>query len=74
MLTAAVSEWVRKRQWSFPRDSIRARASTARYLNNLNGCTVFHAWNIGQIPADDLEDIDLMIRWEKTIREDMEDK
>ena len=73
LLIPAVSEMVRKGQAKFPRNSVAARADWAKHLNRLNGCTTFHAWNVGQIPADDVEDLLFIRKWSRTISRDLED-
>jgi len=43
------------------------RAAMARQLNALNGTHVFTAWNVEQIPLEDLEDVLEWLHWRAVI-------
>lgn len=51
-----------------PTDTVLYRAELAQYLNVINGCTVFHAWNVLSIPEMDLYELHKCITWENKLR------
>jgi hypothetical protein len=44
-----------------------ARAEKARFLNRVNGCTVFHAWNVDALPGVDISEMILTENWRKDL-------
>lgn len=46
-----------------PVDSMLLRCSIARQLNDVMGTTQFTAWNINQVPTEDLTEIRMSLQW-----------
>ena len=50
-----------------PEGSILYRVNLAQYLNRLNGCTVFHAWNVDSLPDVDIHDLNMRVKWKEQL-------
>lgn len=51
-----------------PTDSVIYRAKLARTINAMCGSSVFHAWNVAELPRLDIEEIEKYIDWSDKLR------
>jgi hypothetical protein len=52
-----------------PVDSMLYRTLVAKRLNTVMGTTRFDAWNIDEIPEDDLKELRMSLQWLQELRE-----
>jgi hypothetical protein len=52
-----------------PADSLLYRAGVARTLNQLMGTSRFDAWNIADVPDEDLTEIRMSLQWLEELKD-----